>query len=200
MQVYFLVDRSGSMADRWDETLGSINGFVENLSKNNIGKTKITVSIFDSIERFNIIRNKQPLHEWKNLDRKDAEPRGGTPLLDAIGELDKIVTSKGPKQAMIIILTDGQENSSQTVRKEQAKLIIDKWNKKNYEVVFLGADFNAFGEAGAVGHSLGKTLNMSSGSYMSAMNTIATRGVAYSATGAVTADFSDEERKAASGA
>jgi uncharacterized protein with von Willebrand factor type A (vWA) domain len=182
MQVYFLVDRSGSMADRWDETLGSINGFVENLSKNNIGKTKITVSLFDSIERFNIIRNKQPLHEWKALNNNDASPRGGTPLLDAIGELDKVITSKGPKQAMIIILTDGQENSSRLVVKEQAKAIIDKWNKKNYEVIFLGADFNAFGEAGAVGVSFGKTLNMSSGNY------------------GATADFTEEERKAASGA
>ena len=51
MNVYILLDRSGSMASLWEEALGSINGYVSKLPK----KTKVHMATFDSVSH-DIIR------------------------------------------------------------------------------------------------------------------------------------------------
>ena len=69
---------------------------------------------------------------------------------------------------------------------------------KNFDVVFLGADFDAFGEAASVGTQAGQTLNMTAGSYGVAAASLAERTSMYAKTGAI-ADFSDDDRRIAKG-
>jgi hypothetical protein len=82
------------------------------------------------------------------------------------GELDKTV---------IVVMTDGEEDHSREVTKQGAKAALDCCKAKSWQVVFLGADFDAFGEASQVGVAAGQTLNMTVGNYGATMATTGLR-------------------------
>lgn len=195
MQVYFLIDRSGSMAIRWDETIGALNSYVNSL---NGDKIKITVSVFDSQSPFEVIRRRIPLSEWVDLKTTEITPRAMTPLYDAIVELNKLVSEKKTKKVSVVILTDGQENSSRA-KKETAKECLDGMKAKGYDVVFIGADFDATTDAKNVGINQNFVLNMSAGNYDGTMRAMASRTMAYATTGEIK-PIDEETRKKATAA
>jgi len=199
MQVYFLIDRSGSMASRWDETLGAVNGYVSNLAESDdVTDARISVAFFDGNEPFALVRKNKALKKWKPLTEADATPRGMTPLFDAIGQLAAMVTKDAPEKAAVVVVTDGAENSSQEMNSTTAKAALDAMRKRGFDVVFLGADFDAFDQAASVGTSAGQTLNMTESNYDSAMKVMAKRTLAYASSGKVK-EFSQKERRSARG-
>jgi Mg-chelatase subunit ChlD len=197
MRSYILLDRSGSMQARWGETIAALNSYVDGLAKEkSTEKTKVSVFTFDGTDSldFNILRDGVRATDWKNIELHEDSPRGMTPLLDAIGRMKGEIDKKSPKKASVVIMTDGGENGSREVKKESAKAMLDEMrDKKGYDVVFIGADFDAFGEAGGLGNAMAHTLNTSAGSYAGAMKGLAAKTVFYADTGTVRA-FSDEER------
>ena len=199
MKIYMLLDRSGSMASKWGEAIGSINGYAKELAKKKTTKkAKATLAVFDALGPFDVIRKAQRVSEWKDVTNKDAVPRGGTPLYDAVGKLIALVDKDKPKAATIVIVTDGYENSSREVSHKDAKAMLDRMRKKGFDVVFLGADFDAFAQSGSLGVAVGQTLNVKKGNYGKAMEGLAARTTAYASTGDVV-DFTDQERAAAAG-
>jgi hypothetical protein len=62
--------------------------------------------------------------------------------------------------------------------------------------VFLGADFDAFGEAAQVGVETAQTLNMKAGNYQASMVNLAAQTRCYFSAGA-SMSFSDEDREQA---
>lgn len=198
MKTYILLDRSGSMASKWDETIGAINAYVDGIKT--VRKATVTLAAFDSSDKmdYRVLRDNKPVSEWGGVYSAEVSPRGGTPLFDAIGRMVADIRAADPKKATIVIITDGQENSSREVTKEAAKGLLDELRGKKYDVVFIGADFDAFGQAGALGNATANTLNMAQGSYHDAMRSMSNRTVAYASTGAAAA-FSDEDRKKAAG-
>jgi uncharacterized protein with von Willebrand factor type A (vWA) domain len=199
MKAYMLLDRSGSMQINWNETVGAVNAYVEELAKTKEGKkTQITLSVFDTGNHFETIRDNVKAGDWNRFTSDEAAPRGGTPLYDAIGKLVTKVRDDKPSKATIVIITDGAENSSQEVKKDAAKAMLDDMRAKNFDVVFIGANFDAFGQGASLGNNAGQTLNMVPGSYDAAMRSMSNRTVAYAASGSVDT-FSDEIRKRAAG-
>lgn len=199
MRSYILIDRSGSMASNWAETLGSVNGYVETLAKDGgTKKTKITVAFFDDTEPFAVARTDVKAKDWTALTDADATPRGTTPLFDAVGSLANLIDKADPKRASVVVVTDGVENASKEVSKEAAKARLDAMRKKGYDVVFLGADFDAFNQAGSLGNATGQTINAAKGSYAATMSMLASRTSAYAQSGKV-ADFTNDDRKRAAG-
>ncbi len=201
MNIYLLIDQSGSMITNWTETIGAVNSYIRGLIGNkNVKGLRINIAAFDSDAdlRFTEIRRNVKAKLWADITDKDAEPRGMTPLYDAIGRLSAWVDSDKPQKAAVVIITDGQENSSREVTKATARAFLDKMRDKNFDVVFLGADFDAFGEAASVGTQAGQTLNMTAGSYRAAASSLSQRTTMYAETGAI-ADFSDDDRRVAKG-
>lgn len=201
MKTYILLDRSGSMASRWEETINALNGYVKELAENkDTKKTKVSVYTFDGMGglEFNTLRENVKATEWNEIALHEDSPRGMTPLLDAIGQLNSIVNKASPKKAAVVIMTDGCENGSKEVKKEAAKKMLDGFKDKGYDLTFIGADFDAFGEAGGLGLSAGVTLNTSAGNYAGAMKGLAAKTAFYSSTGQTRA-FYDSERAEAAG-
>lgn len=201
MNTYILIDRSGSMLSRWGETLNAVNAYAEELRKS---ETRMTVATFDEFQSvanrkvLEVLRDRDPVSEWIPLTNRDASPRGMTPLFDAIGELSSLINKDQPARATIMILTDGEENSSKTWNKSTAGELISSWKSRGYDVVFVGADFNAMQEASKVGVAFGATLNMSAGNYEAAFRGMASRTMAYASSGEVV-NFTDEDRAVATG-
>jgi Mg-chelatase subunit ChlD len=195
LNAYILLDRSGSMSSRWSEALSSINVYVAELAKD---PAKVTLATFDGHDglQFDVIRDDVAANEWEPATDKDATPRGMTPLFDALGRIVALAEKANPDKAVIVVMTDGAENQSREVTKQGAKAALDRCKGRNWQVVFLGADFDAFGEAAKVGVAGAQTLNMAAGNYKASMEGLAAQTRCYFSAGE-SMSFSDEDRKKA---
>lgn len=198
LNSYILLDRSGSMSNNWDETINAVNTYVDELK----GKSKNTVTLatFDSVDKlvFDVVRDKVTAEDWDPVTTKEISPRGLTPLFDAVSRIVTMAEEADKKKTVLIVVTDGHENTSREVTKDAAKACLDRFKDKGWEVIFLGADFDAFGEARNVGISMTHTLNMTKGNYTDTLRTAASKSMMY-ASMATPMDFTDEERNEASG-
>jgi len=198
MHTYFLLDRSGSMVSNWEEVIESINTYVREMAGDeHLINSRITVACFDSVDPFLLVRRNKKIKKWKDISCDEITPRGMTPLYDGIGQLSLTIKKDNPDRAAIIILTDGMENSSREFDKKSAKKIIDGFKKKNFDVNFLGVNFDAFSEADNVGVTSSFTLNTTIGNYADTMIRMVSKNSMYAVTGTVRG-FSDDEREEAS--
>ena len=204
MQAYILLDRSGSMQSLWVEALSSVNAFAKELANKTDGPSvdsHVTLAVFDSQEslQFDTLRRKQPALHWEAVTDKDASPRGMTPLLDAMVRIISLAEGDNPDKAVIVVMTDGQENASREVTREGVKAALDRVKTKGWEVVFLGANFDNIADASSVGVGGGKQMAMSVGTMNESMSRLARKSRAYaqSAPGAAPIEFDAEDRIAA---
>lgn len=191
--VYILLDRSGSMESQWREALGSINGYVEELP----AKTKVMLAVFDS-NGYDVIRS-TTAKEWKPVTREDAHPRGGTPLFDSAMRMMQRIVEDRPDRAVFVVMTDGEENHSQKYRQHEVKAMADKLRQKDYEVLFLGANFDKVGDtAAAFGATPNKWMNISTSNLGDTMRDLSATTTDYMITGAAMNFTADAKAKAVS--
>lgn len=165
LQVYILLDRTGSMASIWEEALSSVNAYADELTKVQEPplNVQISLAVFDAQEglQFDMLRRKATPESWAPVTSEEASPRGMTPLFDAIGEMLTIAETDKPKKAVVVVMTDGLENASREMTKETVKARLDRARGKGWEVVFLGAEFANFADASSVGVSAAKSMAVS---------------------------------------
>ena len=180
---FILLDRSGSMANKWIEALSSINIYVTELAKKEETKgTKITIAVFDS-QGFNVVRSDVPVRDYKLITDTEAYPRGMTPLYDSVVRLVTLAEKENPTNSCIVIMTDGLENASREATRETAKVALDRCRAKNWQVIFLGADFNNMQQGMDLGNMAGQTMSVNSANLAGTMRgTASMRGV-YASTG-----------------
>jgi len=136
--IYFVLDRSGSMASCIDDTIGGFNHFV---NQQKIDNPEGTMSLFlFSNDIKNIYENKK-IEDVEKLTYKTYVPSGSTSLLDAIGKTIKKVNNSN--KPLIVILTDGQENTSKSYSLLHIKDLIEMKKRDGWEFVFLGANQDA---------------------------------------------------------
>ena len=156
MQAYILLDRSGSMQSLWVEALSSVNAYAKELANKKDGPTvdsHITLAVFDEQAglQFDVLRRKQPALHWETVTDADASPRGMTPLLDSLIRIIALADADKPDKAVIVVMTDGQENASKEVTRDGVKAALERVKAKGWEVVFLGANFDNVADASSVG-------------------------------------------------
>ncbi|KAF0175910.1 MAG: VWA domain-containing protein [Hyphomonadaceae bacterium] len=195
MHAYILLDRTGSMQSIWAEALGSVNAYVKALAE---GDAFATLAVFDAHEglQFDVLRAGVPVQTWKDVTDADATPRGMTPLFDAIGRIIARAESEAPEKAVLVIMTDGEENASREMKKDDVKAALDRIEKKGWQVVFLGAEFAKFNDAVAVGLVGSKHMAMAAGSMNASMSRLAAKSRRYFDAGEKV-DFDEEDRKQA---
>ncbi len=149
----FILDRSGSMETCRDDTIGGYNAFVN--SQKEFGGT---MSLIQFDHEYQVVYRDQNIDEVAPLTAEVFQPRGSTALLDAIGNTLKDFT--GP--ATCIILTDGHENASSKYTRAHIKDLIEQRQKDGWTFVYLGANQDAFAEAGGLGITAENTMNYDS--------------------------------------
>lgn len=173
VNVYILLDRSGSMASRWDEALVTINSYVEELAKAG-HEGAVTCAAFDQFVQgatiftmsgctFDVLRKAVRPQDWKPLSKEDAHPRGNTPLYDAIGRLNGLASADANPKGILVVMTDGAENASREITKIGAKAMLDQQRARGWQVVHLGVEFDAFSQAADVGTQYGSTMTLGKG-------------------------------------
>ena len=200
--IAVLLDRSGSMGDIKDDAIGGFNCFLKEQKAAGANAT-LTLVQFDT-ESTDVVHESMPILEVPDLNHQTFQPRGGTPLLDALGQtidstgraLAAIPEANRPNKVVFVVITDGQENSSHQHTKASVKERIDHQSSQyNWQFVFLGANQDAFDEAGAVGIALGNAANFAPARMQAAFAATAANVASYRRSGnAAKLAYSDDQR------
>lgn len=154
--ITIVLDRSGSMGRMGSvaaDTIGGFNQFLDD-QKKVPGTATITLNQFD--DKYERVIDAQDIQTAHNLTKETFVPRGMTALLDGIGKsisdtgtrLSAIDESNRPSKVVMVIITDGGENSSKEYTKTQInKMIQEQRDKYSWEFVFLGANQDAIATA-----------------------------------------------------
>jgi Mg-chelatase subunit ChlD len=154
-----ILDRTGSMESIRDDVIGGFNAFLHDQQQQE-GKATLTLVQFDTQDPYEVVHHWKDIKAVPDLDRNTYVPRASTPLYDAIGRgiidleasIAKLPESDRPSQVMMVIITDGQENSSREFTKARVtQMIKEKQEKQNWQFVFLSADLEAMNDARGMG-------------------------------------------------
>ena len=149
-----VLDRSGSMHVCQSDAEGGLNRFVEE-QKKQPGEAVFTLVQFDT--EYEFVHRAVPI---RNVPHCALVPRGNTALLDAVGRaivetgerLAKVPEAHRPGLVVVVILTDGQENASKEFSKKKVQEMISHQQEVyKWQFIYLGANQNAFAEAGELG-------------------------------------------------
>ena len=199
--ITLVVDRSGSMEQVREDAEGGVNAFIEQQAKEP-GDALLTLVQFDT--EYEFLHKGVPISQ---VPKYKLVPRGMTALLDAVGRainetgerLAKMAEQDRPGLVVFVVMTDGEENSSKEFSKADIKAMIQRQQDTyKWHFTFLGANQDAFAEAGGMGIDAGGVANF-------ALDKMA---AAYAATGGkvsrmrkqrragetVSNEFTDEER------
>ena len=156
-EIVFIIDRSGSMNGLESDTIGGFNSMIAKQQKEE-GEAIISTVLFD--DETDVIHDRVPIGDVKNLTDEDYRVRGCTALLDAvggaidhIGKIHKYARKKNrPAKTLFVITTDGLENASRYYSFKDIKRMIERQKEKySWEFLFLGANIDAIKVAANMG-------------------------------------------------
>lgn len=157
--VGFVLDGSGSMDGVRDVTIDGCNQFLNKLKDDKVSHYLFSLSIFHSEGEQTIIDQPYSLTELAHVgqfSRDNYKPDGGTPLYDAIGAAVRRLQPAAVDKFLVVIMTDGEENTSKTWALEQIQgLIKDKEALGNWTFLFLSSDLKAKQTGQSLGIGLG---------------------------------------------
>lgn len=199
---------------RWENAIASINKYVDTLKEDDVDADvtlaafdynaaynatyqRYTIGIAGGIQMrpveplvqedgfsFTVLRDKVGIKKFKRLKADEVQPRGSTPLYDATARLIDMADSVNNDKTVVIIMTDGEENCSRRYNLSSIRDRIATCQKRGWEVVFLGAEFNADRIAASYGLGAGKVINSTLENTSSSMEYFARSSTAYATFGA----------------
>ena len=148
-EMVFILDRSGSMSGKEEDTIGGFNSLIEKQKKED-GDCLVSVVLFD--HETQVLYDRVPISNMKEMTEKEYNTRGCTALLDAmggaihhIGNVHKYAREEDrPEKTIFVITTDGYENSSCKYTSDRVKQMVERQKQKyGWEFIFLGANIDA---------------------------------------------------------
>lgn len=145
------------MAAIKSDAIGGVNAFLEE-QKKVPGECVFTYTQFN--QNYEVVHNGIKLQDMRPLDETTYQPAGMTAMLDAIGRtvdevgirLSKTPESEKPEQVILVILTDGEENSSREYTWEQvAQMLKHQTEKYGWRVIFLAQNLDSAATARKMG-------------------------------------------------
>jgi ADP-ribosylglycohydrolase len=163
LHVSFLIDRSGSMKGLVEDVVGGFNSFLDT-QKKEIGDCTMTLVQFDSQNPFEVVHDATPISQVPDLTRHQYQPRGMTPLLDALGDLVTSVDGRlaglgTSEDQIVVVFSDGMENASSRWTRSALFEAIEVRKATGWTFVYLGANQDSYDEAGRLGFDRTNTQN-----------------------------------------
>lgn len=152
--VNIVLDESGSMYNVADDTTGALQQYVDELRKDG-NDYRLSVTKFNTFAQ-TVIENQRIASLTKFANTLNYRPNGGTALYDAIGKSIRSIDGQvGLRDRVImVIVTDGYENSSQTYTKARIRNMITELTEEgNWTFVYLSADLDTMAESIGLGFS-----------------------------------------------
>jgi Mg-chelatase subunit ChlD len=163
--LVFIVDRSGSMQSIASDMQGAIKSVLSDQQEKYKGDIDVTFVRFDT--EYEEVFSGTPIKEVSKDDLV-INPRGGTALLDAMGQTLNTFERKfsetdekdRPEKVLFLIITDGGENASQEFSRSQVFGMIKTIERDHkWGFTFIGANQDAISEGGKIGVVRSKSLN-----------------------------------------
>ncbi len=161
---HVILDMSGSMSRLASATREGLNTYLQTLKDDKSDdEVLVSVTVFDSdgwsdniTVRIDTILDMVPLNAVPEITEDHYKPRGGTPMYDAIGtavERTELALEgvTGSPEVLLVVITDGDENTSQTFKQGQIKTLLEMKEGQGWSTIYLGANQDAW----AVGSSIG---------------------------------------------
>merc|ERR1712139_409831 len=124
----------------------------------------MTMVQFDSHQPQEVVFSGLDIANVPLLSKETFQPRGMTPLFDALGgvitmaeEAEK--SQKGETSIVVVTFSDGHENASKEHSQKSVFSMIEAKEKEGWTFVFLGANQDSYAEAGKIGHKRGNVQN-----------------------------------------
>ena len=171
IHVCFVIDESGSMCGTEADVVGGFRKVIDEQKANSAGTCSVSYYTFDSYVK----------QLYLGKDIKDVEyiddvykPGGCTALFDAVGTaideigkwLDGMKEEDKPEKNLIVVMTDGGENSSREYSASKVKeMIKHQEDKYNWEFIYMGSDLTNANDANSLG--FGTRLYASKANYAS---------------------------------
>lgn len=205
--INFVLDESGSMLSRKADVIKGFNEYVRSMKQEREEDRRIlfTLTKFHSemsVPHITVEYLAKDLDEVPLLTRDSYRPDGGTPLYDAIGEtvirlIKELQDEKEKPGVLFVIMTDGEENDSKGEFRDKSKItkIIQDKEAEGWTFVYLGADQNAWQQAGAIGLQMGNVRAFQSQAYGQTFSDLAIQTKAYYSRGSnyTRSFFSDDQ-------
>lgn len=165
--VVFLLDRSGSMEGIRDSAIQSFNGMVKEMQAST-ADIRLSLVQFDTAPAggmdLHTVYSGKRVAQVEPLTKEGYEPRGMTPLCDAIATtieaVEESLRGRTPK-VVIAVQTDGRENASRRFGWEKVRALIAAKSAQGWEFQFLGAglEANAYEQSHQMGIHVGSTVS-----------------------------------------
>lgn len=158
LKIIFVIDESGSMQGTESDVIGGFNNFIEQQKSQQHGKVSVSLYKFNSYWRR--VLNDLPIEEIRPLIKEDYTPGGLTALYDTIGNAINDIENQttytkselNASMVIMVIITDGQENSSKEYDSRKVKQMIQELEQsENWQFIYLGADLVNFADADTLG-------------------------------------------------
>jgi uncharacterized protein YegL len=174
--VIFIVDRSGSMANKVADVVGGFNTYVDDLRRTAAAdgiQTRFTLVTFATSRR--TVLERVPLDEVRAWTEADYRPGGSTALLDTVhGTVSAYAAALGQGEfgqasgdlpsVLCVIVTDGEENASRHATNADVKALLERLEAAgNWTFAYLGANQDAWAESEKFGVSPGSALTIEVG-------------------------------------
>ena len=199
--VTFVLDSSGSMDTIRDDTIGGFNTFLED----QYGEPgEATVTLYDFNDRVDRVYEGKSLDSAPQLDEETYTPGGQTALHDAIATaiteterwIEKLPAGVRPENVIVVALTDGKENASETPQERVRELVENHREEQDWEFLFIGANQDAALTAAEMGMDADSSLDMShSGEGSHRAHQATSRSVSRARREGDTGGYDDEARR-----
>lgn len=155
--INIVLDESYSMDATKRATISGFNEYV--------GSFRNRDNVFVTLTKFNtsshVVYSDVPAKNVPDLNGDSYRPYGGTALFDAVADscaaMERFVTHRD--RVLVVIITDGEENSSKEVRTKDAikNVIRNKENLGNWTFTYLAANQDAWSTGMNLGMNKGNT-------------------------------------------
>jgi Mg-chelatase subunit ChlD len=134
--VTLVLDMSGSMTIRRDETIREVNRYIDKL-KSDGQRYKLTVVTFN--DNINKLITREDIQDVGELEHSEYRPDGWTRLLDAVGATLESGSFYKFDRNLFVVVTDGEENRSRTYGLQEVRNLIDSRRSEDFQFIFLGS-------------------------------------------------------------
>jgi len=132
------------------------------------GERTATVTLYDFSDTVELVYEAIPIGEAPTLNNENYRPGGKTALHDALtraidetaNHISTIPDSDQPDNVIVVVLTDGKENASETPQ-DSVRERVEQRREEGWEFLFIGANQDAALTAEQMGMDCDKSLDMS---------------------------------------
>jgi len=153
--ICLVLDRSGSMQAVREDALGGVNSYIQAAKQNkDLYEARFSMITFSS-DSVDTIRENEIMETVKPIGSDEYRCGGWTPLYDAVGRgiaiLDEVSGGKEDAKAILVVMTDGQENASREFDHTKITRLIKARQDKGWLVTFLGEGLDVAKQGVAMG-------------------------------------------------